>query len=206
MGEELVSDRELTWCSAAELSEAELACAARWIRSMDSDYYEIFSQDPSQLDEVISRLQMSAESEFGPTQFVRQAGKLAGFVTYFLASEIFPRRIFVLKALLAASADLPAAKRKLQAFNGPKFVVAGDALYLSKIFVCPPARRTGLSAVLFNRFVGHGVLGQRVALHVRRDNVAALYLYEKNGFIRSGEQDGSAYFLMEKILQEGLAS
>ena len=167
---------------------------------MDADYYEIFSNDAAELDRIISALLMASESEFGPTLFVRQAGELAGFVTYFPAAQIFSRRIFVLKSLLMMSGDLISAKRKLQMFNGAKIAVGDESLYLSKIFVRSSARRAGLSAILLNRFVWGGVSGQRLTLHVSRDNIAALALYEKQGFIKSVESEENAYFLMEKTV------
>lgn len=201
-----MSDQKLTWCAAFELSSIELASAASWIRSMDADYYEIFSNDAIKLDGIISALLMASESEFGPTLFVRNAGKLAGFITYFPAAQIFARRIFVLKSLLTMSTDLISAKRKLQMFNGAKIAVADESLYLSKIFVCSSARRAGLSTVLLNRFVGGGVSGQRLTLHVSRENIAALALYKKQGFIKSVESAENAYFLMEKNLYKGSIS
>jgi ribosomal protein S18 acetylase RimI-like enzyme len=195
-----VSDSGLEWVASAALGREELRQAARWIRSMDEDYYNLFALDDETLESFLGRMTSIAESEFGTTLFARKAGALAGFVTPFAAEETFARRIFILKGLLAAAPDPDAARQRLRTFDGAARTVPAGAFYLAKLYVASPLRGTGLSNQMFGRFIEEGTgLGRKLCLHVRRDNAVALAFYHKHGFTVNQDPSLSSatHWLME---------
>lgn len=200
-----MSDAELEWCAPAVLAPAELAKTADWLYSMDRDYYSLFDLEQARIEAKLVELVLTPESEFGTMLFARRAGVLVGFVAWFFAEELFARRVFVLKSLLAGVPDLLSVRSKLQEFEGAPRQVPSNTLYLSKIYVNSAMRGTGLSDQLFERFLEQGKqLGRNLSLHVSRHNAAAIALYSKYGFrIHAGiDQSKSLYFLMENNLQE----
>lgn len=202
-----MSDAELEWCGPTALDPDELAKAATWLHSMDSDYYSLFDLEHAKIETKLVELLFAPESEFGTTLFARRAGGLVGFVAWFFAEELFARRVFVLKSLLAGVPNPLNVRAKLQKFDGANRKVPSKTLYLSKIYVDFATRGTGLSAQLFERFLEQGRhLGRNLSLHVHRDNTAAISLYYRYGFNIDAnlDQSKSHYFLMEKhLLEEG---
>lgn len=198
-----MSDSGLEWVRGHSLHPDELRQAARWLHWMDEDYYSLFTDDTAQLEALLVACFRDPESEFGTTTFARSGGKLAGLVTAFASNEMFARRIFVLKALLAASPDAAEAKRKLRGFDGAARKVPPDAFYLAKLYLDAPMRGSGLSDALLAHFVEAGrARGCKLCLHVRNDNAAARALYRKHGFADSVDPstESGAYRLMEKYV------
>ena len=201
-----MSEDGLEWCGPTVLTTDELEKASIWIHSMDHEYYSLFGLNHDNTKDKLQELLMAPQSEFGTTQFARRAGVLSGFFTCFLASEIFARRLFVLKSFLAAAPDLGLVKTKLQKFEGANRKVPLETLYLSKIYVDREIRGTGMSAQILERFMMQGkALGLTLTLHVNRKNIAAIALYNKYGFVINPNQDWSEgpYFLMEHKLIQG---
>lgn len=200
-----MSDAELEWCAPAALTPTELAKTAAWLYSMDRDYYSLFDLEQASIEAKLVELVFIPESEFSTMLFARRSGVLVGFVAWFLAEQLFARRVFVLKSLLAGVPDLLTVRSKLQKFEGAPRRVPSDTLYLSKIYVNSAMRGAGLSAQLFERFLEQGKqLGRNLSLHVSRQNAAAIALYSRYGFrIHAGvDQSNSLYFLMENNLDE----
>ena len=200
-----MSDVELEWCGPTALEPAELASAAAWIHSMDRDYYSLFDLDNARIEDKLVELLFTPESEFGTSLFARKEGVLVGFVAWFLAQELFARRVFVLKSLLASVPNPLTVRSRLAKFEGAHRQVPLETLYLSKIYVDFAMRGTGLSAQLLGEFLGKGRdLGRNLSLHVRRDNTAAIALYRRHGFSINADsyQSKSLYFLMENHLRE----
>lgn len=198
-------DAKLEWCGPAALDPAESAKAAAWLHSMDRDYYDLFGLEDARIEAKLAELWSTPESEFGTTIFVRRAGVLVGFVAWFFGEELFARRFFVLKSLLADVPDPLTVRAKLKKFEGAHRQLPSNSLYLSKIYVDFAMRGTGLSAQLFERFLEQGRhLGRNLCLHVSRQNVAAIALYSRYDFHIHADLDQSKhlYFLMVCHLQE----
>jgi len=191
----------IEWCRPEELTSDEIFKAASWIRLLDVEFYGLFQLNESKVFELIAQLFFQPLSELSPTLLVRHMGSLAGLITWFPSDEMFVRRIFVLKQLLAATANIDNIKEKLRSFEGASRKVPRDALYLSKIYVADANRGYGLGGRLLCRFLEESrVLVRNSILHVKHDNYAAVALYEKYGFVKIDSNDKNCYCLMESRL------
>jgi ribosomal protein S18 acetylase RimI-like enzyme len=203
MGAEPVSDNAASWCDAGGLTAVEIAEAASWIYSMDVNFYKLFSHDRLLLQNCIQQLCLEVGSEFFPSRFFRKRGVLVGFVTIFPGSEVFARRIHVLKALMALSSDHALIKKKLQDFAAARGTVEPDSLYLSKIYVAPGSRGTGISQVLLQEFISAAITaGTRMTLHVERTNLKAIAIYERSEFAVSAQNTNGNYLFMCRGLKK----
>lgn len=77
--------------------------------------------------------------------------------------------------------------------------------HLVSIAVIPESRRKGVGQALLDHLIDKMQTG-RLRLEVRRSNKAAIELYRKNGFVRTGiahsyYTDGEDAFQMEKTIQ-----
>ena len=178
-----MSEAEVSWLNPSELSQVELNEAANWIRSMDPYYYELFGVDQCKIDDNLINLLFTPASEFGTTLFVRKSKKLAGFITFFPAIELFTRRLVVLKSFLSISTDLSIVKSRLKNFEASSHIVPPESIYLSKIYVDHSMRGSGLSKLIFQRLLDASTSVQKsLSLHVKSSNVNAVKLYETYGF------------------------
>jgi ribosomal protein S18 acetylase RimI-like enzyme len=199
-----VSEHQIEWIDSSSLNPDEASQAASWLRELDEDYYAVFGLADSTLESVLIGLLQDAGSEFGPARFIRRDGGLAAMMTVFPASEVFARRIQVLKALLAASPVAAEARRRLRTFDGAARTVPGQALYLAKIYVSPAMRGTGLADAALRQFIEEGAKSSAdLCLHVRQHNLAAIKLYSRHGFAAGADSsfDAGEYKLMTKELK-----
>ena len=171
--------------------------ATAWTHSMDAGYYALFSEDKQLLCERIRTLFLDPAAEFFPSQFLRQGGDVAGFVTFFPGSEVFARRIHVLRALMAVAPDKAAVKQQLQTYPAARGALGADTLYLSKLYVAAHHRGSGVATLLLEHFIDAATAARKpMALHVERNNTAAIALYRKSGFTVSLPEERSDYVLM----------
>lgn len=192
---------ELAWGGTDALGAEELARAACWLGSMDADYYALFALAQAGLERLLARQMRDPASEFGVMACAWYDGMLAGFVAAFPAEQTFARRMQVLKALLAASPDPAAARRRLRDFDGAARKLPDGAYYLAKLYLDAPLRGRGLADRMLQRFVDEGrALGRMPCLHVRHDNAAAQALYRRHGFTvaRDAAMSSGAYWLMQR--------
>lgn len=81
-----------------------------------------------------------------------------------------------------------------------------DQEHLVSIAVIPESRKKGLGQALLDRLIEKMETGS-LKLEVRRSNTAAIELYRKNGFVRTGVShsyytDGEDAIQMEKAIQK----
>ncbi len=198
---------KINWCCSAELTSNELTTAVDWLISMDRDFYNLFDLESDKLKVLMSHLLREHESEFSTALFARYEGLLVGFLASFSASELYSRRIFVLKSLLDAAPIPGAVKSRLKNFEGAPYSVPQDSLYLSKIYVSVDMRGAGLADEVISPFLDEGEnMGRNLCLHVHGDNSTAIAFYRKHGFKFNNQnnQNKSTYYLMEKNSEKGL--
>jgi ribosomal protein S18 acetylase RimI-like enzyme len=200
-----VSDDAVGWCSASQLTGAEFATVAAWIYSMDPNYYDLFSDDKLALRNRIQQLCLEQGSEFFPLRVIRKHNRIAGFVDFFPGGDVFARRIHVLKALLALCPNQGLIKKRLQEFGAARGAVAPDSLYLSKMYVAPEWRGTGIARVLLEDFISSAdALGKEMTLHVEHTNAKAIALYERWGFFElPAGASGNYRFMRRPSKKEG---
>lgn len=68
---------------------------------------------------------------------------------------------------------------------------AESTLVVSRLFVAPAARGTGVSSALLEAAVAYAAeRSQALELHVERGSRAAIAFYEKSGWVRIGSREG----------------
>lgn len=173
----------LVWRGLTDLSNEERAAAVSWLHDMDPEYYSLFHPERTHSEAAIARLLAQTDSELGPTRFLRRNEQLAGLATWFPADELFARRIASLKAMLALCNAPSNIKIALKALPRPLDELPFPSLYLSKVYVSPQLRRSGLAEHMLHEFIAAGnALGWSVCLNVHSDNETAIALYRKLGF------------------------
>ncbi len=179
----------------ADVPELAAEVAARCF-AIEPVFYSLFSDDRAQNLAAIERLLLDPKTDLGRNRVLVEDGALAGFFSFYDNRRALSVQITTLKQLLRAHGVRPDTRQRVSAFNAQVPRVSGPSLYLSKIFVTGGFRGRGLARRMLAELNGiaraEGL--QRISLHVRADNPAALALYRSEGY--SVVDDRSQYVVL----------
>jgi ribosomal protein S18 acetylase RimI-like enzyme len=183
-------------------SEALARTLAPWIADTDPEFYGLLGFPRPELESRIAALIREPKGDLAPLWIGGTERDPLGIICAYDMTQMRARQMLGLRLLLAGHADLTALGARIKAFAGERAAVDPEAFYLAKIYVAPAQRGQGWGDALLGYFVDEGQRHGRplCALHVRKDNAAAVALYLRHGFVAAAAQADGRYLHLERRL------